>query len=162
MPSNHLILCRPILISPSTFPSIRVFSNELALRIRWPKYSYAEATTKVQTWNEGKGVGHRKKWQTGTRKLEALENQKIRQVHGFKFLKGKRMPGSSINTLMNLRQLRFIFSWERKNWFVLGHSNEKWFNFPKVKPSWIIIVVQIKTVTFTPQFKFVLFYEWNL
>ena len=39
MPSNHLILCRPFLLSPSIFPSIRVFSNESALRIRWPKYS---------------------------------------------------------------------------------------------------------------------------
>ena len=38
MPSNHLILCRPLLLSLSTFPSIRVFSNESALRIRWPKY----------------------------------------------------------------------------------------------------------------------------
>ena len=38
MPSNHLILCRPLLLLPSTFPSIRVFSNESALRIRWPKY----------------------------------------------------------------------------------------------------------------------------
>ena len=35
---NHLILCRPLLLSPSIFPSIRVFSNESALRIRWPKY----------------------------------------------------------------------------------------------------------------------------
>ena len=38
MPSNHLILCRPLLLLPSVFPSIRVFSNESALRIRWPKY----------------------------------------------------------------------------------------------------------------------------
>ena len=38
MPSNHLILCHPLLLPPSIFPSIRVFSNELALRIRWPKY----------------------------------------------------------------------------------------------------------------------------
>ena len=38
MPSNHLILCHPLLLMPSFFPSIRVFSNELALRIRWPKY----------------------------------------------------------------------------------------------------------------------------
>ena len=37
-PSNHLILCRPLLRLPSIFPSIRVFSNESALRIRWPKY----------------------------------------------------------------------------------------------------------------------------
>ena len=38
MPSNHLILCRPILLLPSIFPSIRVFSNESALHVRWPKY----------------------------------------------------------------------------------------------------------------------------
>ena len=38
MPSNHLILCRPLLLLPSIFPSIRVFSNESTLHIRWPKY----------------------------------------------------------------------------------------------------------------------------
>jgi len=38
IPSNHLILCRPLVFLPSIFPSIRVFSNESALCIRWPKY----------------------------------------------------------------------------------------------------------------------------
>ena len=38
MPSNHLILCPPLLLPPSIFPSIRVFSNESVLHIRWPKY----------------------------------------------------------------------------------------------------------------------------
>ena len=38
MPPNHLILCHPLLLPPSIFPSIRVFSNESALYIRWPKY----------------------------------------------------------------------------------------------------------------------------
>ena len=38
MPSNHLILCHPLLLLPSIFPSIRVFSSELALHIRWPDY----------------------------------------------------------------------------------------------------------------------------
>ena len=38
MPTNHLILCRPLLFPPSIFPSIRVFSNESVLHIRWPKY----------------------------------------------------------------------------------------------------------------------------
>ena len=38
MPSNHFILCRPLFLPPSIFPSIRVFSNESALCIRWPKY----------------------------------------------------------------------------------------------------------------------------
>jgi len=38
MPSNHLILCHPLLLLPSIFPSIKVFSNESTLHIRWPKY----------------------------------------------------------------------------------------------------------------------------
>ena len=38
MPSNHLILCHPLLLQPSIFPSIKVFSNESVLRIGWPKY----------------------------------------------------------------------------------------------------------------------------
>ena len=38
MPSSHLILCRPLLLPPSIFPSIRLFSNESVLHIRWPKY----------------------------------------------------------------------------------------------------------------------------
>ena len=38
MPSNHLFLCRPLLLPPSIFPSIKVFSNESVLCIRWPKY----------------------------------------------------------------------------------------------------------------------------
>ena len=38
IPSNHLILCRPLLLLPSVFPSIRVFSNESTLHVRWPKY----------------------------------------------------------------------------------------------------------------------------
>ena len=45
MPSNHLILCRPLLLLPSIFPSIRVFSNESVLHIRWPKYwSFSSAS----------------------------------------------------------------------------------------------------------------------
>ena len=38
MPSNHLILCHPLILLPSIFPSIRFFSNESTLRMRWPKY----------------------------------------------------------------------------------------------------------------------------
>ena len=38
MPSNHLILCHPLVLPPSIFPSIRIFSSESVLRIRWPKY----------------------------------------------------------------------------------------------------------------------------
>ena len=54
MPSNYLILCHPILLLPSIFPSIRVFSSELTLGIRWPKYwSFASASVlpmNIQDW----------------------------------------------------------------------------------------------------------------
>ena len=45
MPSNHLILCHPLLLLPSIFPNIRVFSNESALHIRWPKYGVSALTS---------------------------------------------------------------------------------------------------------------------
>ena len=54
IPSNHLILCRPLLLPPSIFPSIRVFSNESFLCIRWPKYwvsaSASVLPTNIQDW----------------------------------------------------------------------------------------------------------------
>ena len=51
MPSNHLILCYPLLLLPSVFPSIRVFSSESVLHIRWPKYSGVSASTSVLPMN---------------------------------------------------------------------------------------------------------------
>ena len=54
MPSNHLILCHPFLLLPSIFPSIRVFSNESALHIRWPKYWSFSFSTSL--WNEYSGL----------------------------------------------------------------------------------------------------------
>ena len=54
MPSNHLILCHPLLLLPSTFPSIRLFSNESVLHIRWPKYwSFSFS---ISTSNEYSGL----------------------------------------------------------------------------------------------------------
>ena len=53
-PSNHLILCRPLLLLPSIFPSIRVFSNESVLRIRWPKYW--SCSFKISLTNEHPGL----------------------------------------------------------------------------------------------------------
>ena len=50
MPSNHLVLCHPLLLLPSIFPSIRVFSNESPLCIRWPKY-WVSASTSVLPMN---------------------------------------------------------------------------------------------------------------
>ena len=54
MPSNHLILCHPLLLLPSVFPSIKVFSNESALRIRWPKYW--SCSFKISPTNEHPGL----------------------------------------------------------------------------------------------------------
>ena len=61
MPSNHLILCPPLLLLPSIFPSIRVFSNEWTLRIRWPKYwSFSFS---IRPSNEHSGlISFRKDW----------------------------------------------------------------------------------------------------
>ena len=53
MPSNHLILCHPLLLLPSIFPSIRVFSNESVLHIRWPKYwsfSFSISPSNEYSW----------------------------------------------------------------------------------------------------------------
>ena len=67
MPSNHLIFCRLLLLLPSIFPSIRVFSNELALRIKWPKYwSFSFS---ISPSNEFSGLIFRMDW------LDLLEVQ---------------------------------------------------------------------------------------
>ena len=53
MPSNHLVICRPLLLLPSIFPSIRVFSNESALCIRWPKLEFQ---LQHQSFNDYSGL----------------------------------------------------------------------------------------------------------
>ena len=52
MPSKHLVLCYPLLLRPSIFPSIRIFSNELALHIGWPKYGTSASVLpmNIQDW----------------------------------------------------------------------------------------------------------------
>ena len=70
MPSNQLILCHPLLLLPSIFPSIRVFSNESALRIRWPKYE--SFSFNISPSNEHPGlISFRMEW------LDLLEVQGI-------------------------------------------------------------------------------------
>ena len=61
MPSNYLIFCHPLLLPPSIFPNIRVFSNESVLQIRWPKYIGVSASTsvlpmKTQDWSPSDGL----------------------------------------------------------------------------------------------------------
>ena len=55
MPSNHLILCQPLLLLSSTFPKIKVFSSELALHIRWPKYWSFSFSFSISPSNEYSG-----------------------------------------------------------------------------------------------------------
>ena len=61
MPFNHVILCHPLLLLPSIFPSIRIFSNESALRIRWPKHW--SFSSKISPSNEHPGlISFRMNW----------------------------------------------------------------------------------------------------
>ena len=63
VPSKHLILCRPILLPPSIFPSIRVFSNESVLHIRWPKYWRFNFSFSINPSNEYSGlISFRMEW----------------------------------------------------------------------------------------------------
>ena len=73
MSSNHLILCQPLLLPPSIVPSIRVFSNESALRIRWPKYwSFSFS---ISSSNEYSGlISFRIDW------LDLLQFKRLSQV----------------------------------------------------------------------------------
>ena len=66
MPSNHLILCRPLIFLPSIFPSIRVFLNESALCIRWPKYW--SFSFNISPFNEHPGLIFRMDWLEGNAK----------------------------------------------------------------------------------------------
>ena len=69
MPSNHFILCRPLLLLPSIFPNVRVFSNDSALHIRWPKYW--SFSFNINPSNENPGlISFRMDW------LDHLEVQK--------------------------------------------------------------------------------------
>ena len=77
MPSNHLILCHPLLLPPSIFPSIRVFSNESALRIRWPKYW--SSSFNISPSNEHPGlISFRMDW------LDLLAVKSLLQHHSSK------------------------------------------------------------------------------
>ena len=72
MPSSHLILCRPLLLLPSIFPCIRVFSNESALCIRWPKY--CSFSSNIRPSKEHPGIIFRMYW------LDLLESKGLSRV----------------------------------------------------------------------------------
>ena len=74
MPSNHLVLCHPLLLLPSIFPIIRIFSNESALLIRWPKYW--SFSFNISPSNEHPGLISFSRW-TGWISLQSKELSRV-------------------------------------------------------------------------------------
>ena len=93
MPSNHLVLCRPLLLLPSIFPSIRVFSNESDLCIRWPKYW--SFSFNIRPSNEHPGlISFRMDW------LDLLAVQgTLKSLHQHHSSKASVLPGSAFFTV---------------------------------------------------------------
>ena len=97
MPSNHLILCRPLLLPPSIFPSIRVFSNESALRIRWPKYW--SVSFNISSSNEHPGlVSFRIDWSLQSKGLSRAFSNTTVQKHQFFGAQPSSQSNSHIHT----------------------------------------------------------------
>ena len=94
MPSNHLILCRPLLLLTSIFPSIRVFSNESALRIRGPKYWSFSFT--ISPSNEHSGlISFRMDW------LDLLAVQRILRVFSNSIVQKHQFFGTQLSSQSN-------------------------------------------------------------
>ena len=81
MPSNHLLLCHPLLLLPSIFPSIRVFSNESTLHINWPKYW--SLSSSISPSNEHSGlISFRMDWLTPCSPRDSQGSSPIPQFKG--------------------------------------------------------------------------------
>ena len=117
MPSNHLILCRPLLLLPSIFPSIRVFSNESALCIRWPKYWSFSFNTSSS--NSGL-ISFRIDWfdLLAVQRLSSIFNTIVKSMNSsvFSFLYGLALTHSYLTTgktlalTTSLSQFFFLFN----------------------------------------------------
>ena len=109
MPPNQLILCRPLLLPPSIFPSIRVFSNESILHIRWPKYwSFSFS---ISPSNEYSGlISFRMDWLDllQSKGLSSFLQAAIRKVFFLESLRGVGMPFIINWLLINLPRLGYI------------------------------------------------------
>ena len=98
MPSDHLVLCHPLLLLPSVFPSIKVFSTESVLRIRWPKYW--SFTFSVSPYNEYSGlISFRMDW------VDLLAVQ------------------GTVKDSSPTPQFKSINSWEHSTCFIVQHSH---------------------------------------
>ena len=94
MPSNHLILCHPLLLQPSIFPSIRVSSNESALRIRWPKYW--SFSFNISSSNEHPGlISFRMDW------LDLLQSKGLSRVFSNTTVQKHQFFGTQLSSQSN-------------------------------------------------------------
>ena len=93
MPSNHLILCRPLLLLPSIFPSIRVFSNESTLRMRWP--NYWSFSFNISPSNEHPGLIFRMDW------LDLLQSKGISRVFSNTTVQKHQYFGAQLSSQSN-------------------------------------------------------------
>ena len=120
MPSNHLILCRPLLLLPSIFPSIRVFSSESALHIRWPKYW--SFSFRISPSNEYSGwISFRIDW------FDLLESKGLSRVISRTTVQKHQFFGTQPSLWSNLH----IHTWLlEKLWLWLyGPLSAKWYLF---------------------------------
>ena len=94
MPSNHLILCRPLLLLPSIFPSIRVFSNESTLHMRWP--NYWSFSFSISPSNEHPGlISFRMDW------LDLLQSKGISRVFSNTKVQKHQFFGTQLSSQSN-------------------------------------------------------------
>ena len=125
MPSNHLILCCPLLLLPSIFPSIRVFSNELALPIRWPKYwSFSFS---INSSDEYSGlISFRIDWFVllavqGTLKGLLPAPQHLLQHSAFFMVQFSRPYMTTGKTVIPFQEFQKFCSIIASDWPILGH-----------------------------------------
>ena len=89
VPSSHLILCRPLLLPPSVFSSIRVFSNESVLHIRWPKYW--SFSFRISLSNEHQGLIFRMDW------LDLLQSKELSRVFSSTMVQKHQLLGAQLS-----------------------------------------------------------------
>ena len=123
MLSNHLIFCHPLLLLPSIFPSIRVFSNESALRIRWPKY--CSFSFHIIPSNEHWGlISFRMDWLD---LLAVQRNQRSNCQHPLDHWKSKRVPEKRL----------FLLYWLCQSlWLCASQETEKFWKRSEYQTTW--------------------------
>ena len=101
MPSNHLILCHPLLLPPSIFLSIRVFSNELVLDIRWPKYwSFCFSISPSKEYSEL--ISFRMNW------LDLLASKRLSRVFSNTTVQKHQFFGTQFSSVQSLSHVRLF------------------------------------------------------